>query len=128
VSDDPQRRRDIGEIIRDLRRASRLSVRRLSELAGISNPYLSQVERGLRRPSAQTLQRIAKGLAISAETLYLQVGILEEFTPEEAATEFESRLRRDPLLDEEGRAALVEHYRSLVSARHRSEEGGAGGQ
>ena len=59
---------------------ARLSLRRLSELAGISNPYLSQIERGLRRPSAEILQQIAKALRISAETLYVQAGILESPT------------------------------------------------
>ena len=70
--------RDLGEFIRDQRRRDRLSLRKLSELAGISNPYLSQIERGLRKPSAEILQGIAKGLRISAETLYVRAGILDE--------------------------------------------------
>ena len=72
------RLRDLGEFIRDQRRSDRLSLRKLSELAGISNPYLSQVERGLKKPSAEILQQIATGLRISAETLYVRAGILEE--------------------------------------------------
>ena len=72
------RLRDLGEFIRDQRRRDRLSLRKLSELAGISNPYLSQIERGLRKPSAEILQAIAKGLRISAETLYVRAGILDE--------------------------------------------------
>ena len=78
----PQRRmtdpwRDLGEFIREQRNVARLSVRRLSDMAGISNPYLSQIERGLRRPSAEILQQIAKALRISAETLYVRAGILD---------------------------------------------------
>src|SRR6476660_2723839 len=69
---------DLGEFIREQRRTARLSLRKLSELAGISNPYLSQIERGLRKPSAEILQSIAKGLRISAETLYVRAGILDE--------------------------------------------------
>src|SRR6476469_238279 len=71
------RRHDLGGFIRDQRRNARLSLRKLSELAGISNPYLSQIERGLRKPSAEILQSIARGLRISAETLYVRAGILE---------------------------------------------------
>jgi transcriptional regulator with XRE-family HTH domain len=74
----PERRRELGEFIREQRAAARLSLRRLSDMAGISNPYLSQIERGLRRPSAEILQQIAKALAISAESLYVRAGILEE--------------------------------------------------
>ena len=68
---------ELGSFIREQRSSARLSLRRLSELAGISNPYLSQIERGLRRPSAEILQQIAKALRISAETLYVRAGILE---------------------------------------------------
>src|SRR5512135_1685474 len=71
------RLRDLGAFIRDQRRNARLSLRKLSELAGISNPYLSQIERGLRKPSAEILQSIARGLRISAETLYVRAGILD---------------------------------------------------
>src|SRR2546427_9806557 len=74
----PDRWRDLGEFIREQRSGARLSLRKLSEAAGISNPYLSQIERGLRRPSAEILQAIAKALRISAETLYVKAGILEE--------------------------------------------------
>ena len=73
----PDHWRELGEFIREQRNTARLSLRRLSELAGISNPYLSQIERGLRKPSAEILQQIAKALRISAETLYVQAGILE---------------------------------------------------
>ena len=69
---------DLGEFIREQRRNAQISVRQLAKLAGVSNPYLSQIERGLRRPSAEILQQIAKGLRISAEALYVQAGILDE--------------------------------------------------
>jgi transcriptional regulator with XRE-family HTH domain len=68
---------ELGSFIREQRSGARLSLRRLSDLTGISNPYLSQIERGLRRPSAEILREIAKALTISAETLYVRAGILE---------------------------------------------------
>jgi transcriptional regulator with XRE-family HTH domain len=68
----------IGEYIRQQREQAKISLRQLAEAAGVSNPYLSQIERGLRRPSAEILQQIAKGLRISAEVLYVQAGILED--------------------------------------------------
>ena len=70
--------RDLGAFIREQRKTAQLSLRTLAERAGISNPYLSQIERGLRRPSADILQRVADALRISAESLYVQAGILEE--------------------------------------------------
>lgn len=69
--------KDLGEYIRQQRNSARISLRQLAKLAGVSNPYLSQVERGLRKPSAEILAQIAKGLRISAEALYIQAGILE---------------------------------------------------
>src|SRR5690242_16201306 len=70
-------RRDIGAYIRQQRGNAQISLRQLAKLAGVSNPYLSQIERGLRKPSAEILQQIAKGLRISAEALYVQAGILD---------------------------------------------------
>jgi len=69
---------DLGDFIREQRQSAKISVRELAKSAGVSNPYLSQIERGLRKPSAQILQQIAKGLRISAEVLYVQAGILDE--------------------------------------------------
>ncbi|HEX2807468.1 MAG TPA: helix-turn-helix transcriptional regulator, partial [Kineosporiaceae bacterium] len=69
---------DVGGYLREQREHARLSVRQLATLAGVSNPYLSQVERGLRKPSAEVLQQIARGLRISAEALYVRAGILDE--------------------------------------------------
>ena len=71
---------DLGEFIRGQREITQLSLRRLAELADVSNPYLSQIERGLRRPSAEILQQIAKALQISAESLYVRAGILDADT------------------------------------------------
>ena len=70
--------RNLGDYIREQRSAAQISLRQLASLAGVSNPYLSQIERGLRKPSAEILQQIAKALRISAEALYVQAGILEE--------------------------------------------------
>ena len=84
----------LGEFLRDQRKNAQLSLRQLAEQAGVSNPYLSQIERGLRKPSAEILQQIAKGLRISAEQLYVQAGILDERTDGELAVE--SALLADP--------------------------------
>ncbi len=69
---------DLGEYIREQRRQAELSVRKLADLANVSNPYLSQIERGLKRPSAEILQQIARALEVSAESLYVRAGILDE--------------------------------------------------
>ena len=103
---------DLGEFIRDQRRNARLSLRKLSELAGISNPYLSQIERGLRRPSADILQGIARGLRISAETLYVRAGILDEPQAGPAA-DLEAAIQAAPDLSERQKQALLEIYRSF---------------
>jgi len=89
---------------------SRLSLRRLSDLAGISNPYLSQIERGLRKPSAEILQQIARALRISAETLYERAGLLEAH---EGAGDTVSAILRDPSLSEDARQTLLKVYASL---------------
>jgi transcriptional regulator with XRE-family HTH domain len=70
--------RHLGEFIREQREGAKISLRELAKTAGVSNPYLSQIERGLRKPSAEILQQIAKGLRISAEVLYVQAGILDQ--------------------------------------------------
>ncbi len=111
---------DLGEFIRDQRRNARLSLRRLSELTGISNPYLSQIERGMREPSAKILQAIARGLRISAETLYVRAGILEQREDEH---DLVGEILRDPTISERQKQALVEIYRSFQ--RERAEETGA---
>ena len=110
----PERWRDLGEFIREQRATSRLSLRRLSELAGISNPYLSQIERGLRKPSAEILQQIAKALRISAETLYIRAGILEE----REGTDLVDHVLRDQSLTEDQKQTLIKVYQSF---RHENE-------
>jgi transcriptional regulator with XRE-family HTH domain len=100
---------ELGSFIREQRRAARLSLRKLSDLAGISNPYLSQIERGLRKPSAEILQAIAKALRISAETLYEQAGLLES----ERKHDLVSEILKDALLTERQKQALIETYRSF---------------
>ncbi len=106
----PDRWRDLGHFIREQRDLSRLSLRRLSDLAGISNPYLSQIERGLRKPSAEILQQIAKALRISAETLYERAGLLEAH---EGTGDTLAAIMRDPLLSEDNRQTLIKVYESL---------------
>lgn len=105
---------DLGEFIRDQRRNARLSLRKLSELAGISNPYLSQIERGLRKPSAEILQAIARALRISSETLYVRAGILEE---RDTDADLVGDIMRDRTLTEAQKQALVEIYRSFQGER-----------
>jgi transcriptional regulator with XRE-family HTH domain len=112
VQELPDRWRDLGKFIREQRDLSRLSLRRLSDLAGISNPYLSQIERGLRKPSAEILQQIAKALRISAETLYERAGLLE--TSSERGDTVAAILR-DPSLSEDARQTLLKVYMSLRS-------------
>jgi transcriptional regulator with XRE-family HTH domain len=106
--------RELGEFIREQRRVGHLSLRKLSEMAGISNPYLSQIERGLRKPSAEILQQIARALEISSETLYVRAGILE---PREGETDLVTEIRRDPWLNEEQKKTLVQIYESFRSER-----------
>ena len=105
---------DLGGFIRDQRRNARLSLRKLSELAGISNPYLSQIERGLRKPSAEILQSIARGLRISAETLYVRAGILDA-TPDgdRANADPVGAIVADPTINDRQKQVLVEIYRSF---------------
>lgn len=100
----------LGEFIREQRESAQVSVRQLARLTGVSNPYLSQVERGLRKPSAEILQQIAHGLQISAEQLYARAGLIEarEGTPEVVAAIF-----ADPALSERHKHVLVEIYQSL---------------
>jgi transcriptional regulator with XRE-family HTH domain len=116
VKEDLENRwRELGEFIRDQRRIDHLSLRKLSELAGISNPYLSQIERGLRKPSAEILQQIARALEISAETLYVRAGILEE----RDGADLVGEIRRDPQLTEEQKKTLIRIYTSF---RHENED------
>ena len=101
--------RDIGDYIRIQRTKAEISLRELAKLAGVSNPYLSQIERGLRRPSAEILQQIAKGLRISAEALYVQAGILEQ---RQGGAVVDAVLA-DPELSERQKQVLLDIYESF---------------
>jgi transcriptional regulator with XRE-family HTH domain len=101
--------REVGTFIRNQRLGARLSLAKMSGLAGVSIPYLSQVERGLRKPSADILQAIAKGLRISAETLYVQAGILDERPAPDVAT----AILGDPTITERQKQALIQIYQAF---------------
>jgi len=103
-------RNSIGEYIKEQREQAGKSMRQLAQAAGVSNPYLSQIERGLRKPSADILQQIAKGLRISAEALYVQAGILED---RPADSGVRSALLADPELSERQKQVLIEIYESF---------------
>jgi len=101
--------RRLGQFIRNQRKGARLSLKAVSAVAGVSIPYLSQIERGLRKPSADILQAIAKGLRISAETLYVQAGILEDRpVPDVAAA-----IMADSAINERQKQALVQIYQAF---------------
>jgi transcriptional regulator with XRE-family HTH domain len=99
----------LGEFIRKQRQGASISLHGLSQLAGVSKPYLSQIERGLRRPSAEILQAIAKGLRISSQTLYVQAGLLER----EGRGDVHTSVMRDPSLTERQRHVLLQVYESF---------------
>src|SRR3981081_4582061 len=100
---------DIGEYTRQQRSNAKISLRQLSKLAGVSNPYLSQIERGVRKPSAEILQQIAKGLRISAEALYVQAGILDLPTGGPVG----DSIRADTELSERQKQVLLDIYESF---------------
>ncbi|MFZ4246093.1 helix-turn-helix domain-containing protein [Streptomyces griseoincarnatus] len=102
----------LGEYLREQRRNAQLSLRQLADAAGVSNPYLSQIERGLRKPSAEVLQQVAKALRISAETLYVRAGILDA---ERDRDEVETRavILADPTLNERQKQVLLQIYESF---------------
>ena len=105
---------NLGDYLREQRVNAQLSLRQLAEQTGVSNPYLSQIERGLRRPSAEVLQQLARALRISAETLYVRAGILEP--DEDGARSVELAVLADPGLNERQKQALLEIYRSFRAA------------
>lgn len=102
---------DLGRFIREQRERSAISLRKLAERAGISNPYLSQIERGLRKPSAEILKAIARGLSIRAEALYERAGLLEG---DRQIIDVETSIRADTELTERQKQALTEIYRSFI--------------
>ena len=112
---------ELGEFLREQRRSARLSLRQLAEAAGVSNPYLSQIERGLRKPSADILQQLAKALRISAETLYVQAGMLDARERDEL--EVPAAILADPSINERQKQVLIQIYESF-----RKENAAAAGQ
>ncbi|WP_327289513.1 helix-turn-helix domain-containing protein [Streptomyces sp. NBC_01198] len=101
----------VGEYLREQRRSAQLSLRQLAEAAGVSNPYLSQIERGLRKPSAEILQQLAKALRISAETLYVQAGMLDARERDEL--EVPAAILTDPSINERQKQVLIQIYESF---------------
>lgn len=114
---------DIGAFIRSQRVAAKVSLRQLAERAGVSNPYLSQIERGLRKPSADVLAQIAKGLRVSAEVLYVRAGILEE----RPASPVRDALIADESINERQRQVLLEIYESFRNENKAPHENGGAG-
>ncbi|MCO7239148.1 helix-turn-helix domain-containing protein [Aeromicrobium sp. CnD17-E] len=104
----------LGDYLREQRRQAQMSLRQLAEKSEVSNPYLSQIERGVRRPSAEVLQQIAKALRISAESLYVRAGLID--VDESGARMVEDAIALDPRLTERQKTALLDIYRSFVGA------------
>ena len=108
---------DLGSFLKEQRQNAKLSLRQISELAGVSNPYLSQIERGLKKPSAEILQQLARGLEVSAETLYVRAGILDERpVPAYEGPSVLDAIAKDPALTDRQRAVLVDVYTSFTAA------------
>lgn len=103
----------LGDYLRQQRVAAHLSLRQLADLAGVSNPYLSQIERGLRKPSAQVLQRLAQALRISAEQLYVQAGIVMPVDGADGSVEL--AILGDPALTERQKQSLLDVYMSFLA-------------
>jgi transcriptional regulator with XRE-family HTH domain len=118
-----QRGAAIGDFIREQREQAQVSLRQLARLAGVSNPYLSQIERGLRKPSADILQQIAKGLRISAEQLYIRAGILESRA---GNAELVAAILADEDLGERQKQVLLDIYESFrrENEQHNTEAAG----
>ena len=109
---------DIGSFIRAQREAAQVSVRQLAEKAGVSNPYLSQIERGLRKPSADVLNQIAKALRVSAELLYVQAGMLEPG----AKSEVRDAIVTDTAITERQKQVLLDIYSSFCQQTEAARE------
>ncbi len=113
----------LGEYLREQRENAQLSVRQLSAAAGISNPYLSQIERGLKKPSAEILQALASGLRISAESLYVRAGLLEGPVDEPATgPDARTALMSDRRLSDRQRRIMIDLYDSFVTGPDRADE------
>lgn len=109
----------IGEYIREQRQQAKISLRQLAAAAGVSNPYLSQIERGLRKPSAEILNQIAKGLHISSQALYVQAGLIEDREP---PSDVITSIRADHLITERQRQVLIDIYESFRKENRAGEE------
>ena len=105
---------ELGAFLREQRQAAQLSLRQLSDLAGVSNPYLSQIERGLKKPSAEILQQLARGLQVSAESLYVHAGFLEAASEPPGRSRVREAIAADTALTPRQRAVLVDVYESFV--------------
>jgi transcriptional regulator with XRE-family HTH domain len=104
----------LGDFLREQRTAAKLSLRQLADRAGVSNPYLSQIERGVRKPSAEVLQQLAKALRISSEALYVQAGLLDEPAGDGRV---EDAIRADSSLDEQQKKVLLDVYVALRAGK-----------
>lgn len=102
---------DLGKFIRQQRERANLSLRRLADKAGISNPYLSQIERGIRRPSAEILKNLSRALEISANSLYRRAGLIDE---EMAPASVYEAIESDERLDGDQKRVLLDMYRALI--------------
>jgi transcriptional regulator with XRE-family HTH domain len=121
VSEGRDLSRDIGAFIKDLRNKSRISLRQLAEQAGVSNPYLSQIERGLRKPSAEVLQQIAGALRVSTPLMYLRAGLLEG----SHSTPVPTAIAADPVLTDAQKQSLIQIYETFRRENSRAESGAA---
>jgi transcriptional regulator with XRE-family HTH domain len=108
---------DLGEFIREQRNVGQMSLRKLSELAGVSNPYLSQIERGLRKPSAEVLQQLARALRVSAEQLYVRAGIVHPDPGQPGSVEL--AILADTALTERQKHSLLDVYASFLALNER---------
>lgn len=110
----------LGEYLREQRVAAQMSLRQLADQAGVSNPYLSQIERGLRKPSAEVLQQIAKALRISAEQVYVRAGILDP--DEDRGSSVELAVLADNRLTERQKRSLLDVYASFLALNNRVDD------
>jgi transcriptional regulator with XRE-family HTH domain len=117
--------RDIGEFIRDMRRNARISLRQLADQAGVSNPYLSQIERGLRKPSAEVLQQIASALRVSTPLMYLRAGLLDAKDAKDGQG-VRAAIAADPDLTVGQKQSLIQIYETFRRENERESEREAG--
>lgn len=109
--------KSLGEFIRTQRELANLSLRQLADLAKVSNPYLSQVERGLYKPSAEVLKQLAQALHLSAESFYTQAGLLDEDVRQEMSDQVEAAIKLDPRLSTEQKETLMRVYRGFIGEK-----------